>query len=164
MSTKGGLMGVSWYHEVHFICSEDESEYYNSLPSHLPGVPCIPDPPVYDKSYDDKVVSFSSGGYNIFDLFDSEFPKPESWVGIVHRISPCQGQEFDVVDWVSRDEYDEKYDDIMGEDEGYNPMNEYTDPSSDYWMEGNPHLIILDDDETQREDIQKGITYFKKDL
>ena len=182
-------MGVSYRHEVYFVCSKDESGYVDSLPERLPG-PYV-DVPVCEKSCDNNVVHLSSGGYNIFDLFDPDFPRPESWTGVVHRISPCQGQDFDVVDWVSRSEFNDKYDILDDEDDGYNPMDEYTDPGSEYWemnselnlLSDYPNLMEdwdgedvdeeikeedrryqqwLDDINTkQNEDILKGITHFR---
>lgn len=184
-------MGVSYHHDVYFICESNESGYVDSLPERLPGV--YVDVPVIHKSLDGNVVHLSSGGYNIFDLFDTSFPRPESWSGVVHRISPCQGQDFDVVDWISRDEIDTMYDDCVGEDDGYNPCQEYTDPTSDYFHDCNPHYNVLsetpnlmsdwdgdDDDEideedrryqvwmeqintTQNQDILDGIRHFQGD-
>ena len=172
-------MGVSWRHEVYFICRDDESSYLESLPERLPGP--HHDVPVVESSYDNDIIHLSSGGYNIFDIFGPDFPRPESWIGVVHRISPCQGQDFDIVDWIDRTEFDDKYDDLEGEDEGFNPMDEYTDPGSEYW-EINEELNVLsetpdfddeDDDwedhyddwmtkiNTQQEmDIKKGIEHF----
>ena len=138
-------MGVSWCHSVWFVCDQDESEYVNNLPDRVEGM--VGDTPVLDQkvSHGGHVVYFTSSGYNIYDLFDSNFPRPESWTNVIHRISPCQGQDFDVVDWVGRDEFEDQLSE-RDEDQiewDYNPLNEYTDPGSDYWTEGNPHLNIL---------------------
>ena len=136
-------MGVSWSHEVYFVVNSDESDYVNSLPERLPGP--YHSVPVCEKSYDNNVVHLSSGGYNIFDIFGPEFPRPKSWTGVVHRISPCQGQDFDVVDWIDRTEFDDKYDDLDDEEREeclINPMDDYTDPGSEYWEE-NSHLNVL---------------------
>ena len=140
-------MGVSFNHQVYFVCEKDESEYVKELPERLPGG-WWGDTPVYDKKVEDNIVSFSSSGYNIYDLFGPDFPRPESWIRCVHRISPCQGQEFDVVDWISRSEFDDKYEDVDDEDEGYNPMGEYCDPDSEYWEE-NSHLNVYTHEEEQ---------------
>ena len=140
-------MGVSWNHEVHFVCSDDETDYVKSLKERLPGL--TTEVPVHDLKQDENVVSFTSGGYNIFDLFNSNFPRPKSWVGVVHRISPRQGQEFDVVDILSREEIEEKIKDYDAEDlEFSNPLVEYIDPSSDYWTDCNPHLNIYHEEPT----------------
>jgi len=132
-------MGVSWNHQVWFVCDKDESSYVKDLPEYLEGT--VTDTPVYDKKVDGNVVYFESSGYNIYDLFGLEFPRPESWTQCIHRISPCQGQEFDVVDWIDRSEFDDKMSERDEDDIewGYNPMNEYTDPGSEYWEENN-HL------------------------
>ncbi len=155
-------MGVSWNHEVYFICENDETTYVESLPDRLPGI--VVDNPVYDKKVDGNVVSFNSSGYNIYDLFGHDFPRPESWSMVVHRIIPCQGQEFDVVDWISRSEYDEQMEQYDGDEEDlefYNPMSDYTDPGSEYWEE-NSHLNVysegpnyndLDEDDEEYDDL-----------
>ena len=135
-------MGVSFRHEVYFIVSSDETEYLNNLPEYLPGP--WTEAPVIESSYSDNIIHLSSGGYNIFDLFSPSFPRPDSWLGLVHRISPCQGQDFDIVDWISRSEFDDQYEMADDEDEDYNPMAEYTDPDSDYW-EMNQELNLLAD-------------------
>ena len=58
-------MGVSWNHQVWFVCQEDESSYVESLPDELPGL--VTRCPVYNTKVDGNIVSFSSRGYNIYD-------------------------------------------------------------------------------------------------
>ena len=137
-------MGVSWRHDVWFICDKNETDWLNNLPDRVPGL--VTDTPVFDKNGDGRVVSFTSDGYNIFDLFGVNFPRPDSWTNCVHRISPCQGQDFDVVDWVGREEIEEIMSecevDEDGELESDYRLTEYVDPSGEYWREGNPHLNV----------------------
>ena len=129
-------MGVSYYHDVYVICRDDQSSYNLS--------DRIGDIPVYDYEVNGNVIHFTSGGYGLFDLFHSEFPLPESWVSVSHRMYGCQGQDWDVVDWVGRDEIESIYEDVDTDENGeceYEPGFEYTDPTSDYWGENN-HLNI----------------------
>ena len=129
-------MGVSWNHQVWFVCKEDETSYVESLPEYLPGL--VTECPVFEPKCENNVVSFSSWGYNIYELFQDNFPRPESWVTCVHRISPSQGQNFDVVDWVSRSEVEShrEDEDDEGEEDFFScTLSEYVDPGSEYWMD-----------------------------
>ena len=128
-------MGVSWYHEVYVVCDGnptqiDDERWY--------------DVPVTDQSVDGNILHFTSGGYGIFPLFTSDTKLPNNWVKVSHRIYGCQGQDFDVVDWVSKSEIDDLYSDVDKDENGeyeYEPGYEYTDVGSDYW-EGNSHLNV----------------------
>ena len=159
-------MGVTWFHEVYVVCDGEPTKLQDRCS----------DVPVFDQVITDNVLHFNSGGYGIFPLFMSEFELPTNWVKISHRISPCQGQQFDVVDWVSKTEIDELYHHVDRDEDGeyeYEPGDEYTDPDSDYWEENsqlnlyNTQPDEIDDDtyqewydnmvKTQQQDLIKGI-------
>ena len=120
-------MGVSYFHTIKVLCEGDVSSF--TLPERINNTP------VYDLETDGNIVSFTSGGYGLFDLFTSDFPLPDNWVKVSHRMSGCQGQDWDVVDWVSKDEIVSLYEDVDKDENGeyeYEPGYEYTDPTSDY--------------------------------
>ena len=134
-------MGLSWTHKVTLVCKEIETEWVKRMPKRFPLATTYSDGPVELISHVDKLITITSGGYGIFDL--NEISYPDSLVGVVHRISPNQGQEFDIVDEVSIESLipEEEEDDDCLRYEG-------CDPGSDYWTEGNPELNIYSDEPT----------------
>ena len=117
-------MGVFFRHDVVMVVSGDESDYVDSLGSHLEGLE--QDVPVYDKELVGHQVRFTSMGYGIFDF--KSIPLPDTLVGIVHKISGCQGQNISMVDSLTPYDLDEWVD------------YDYSDPYSDYWTEDNPEF------------------------
>ena len=134
-------MGVSWYNKVTFVVTEDETNYLDSLPERLPGIN-IDKVPVYDKEVGENTITFTSGGYGLFNPTHPDFPLPKSYTGVVTRTQGLQGQEFDVVDGFSstelddyRYERDEDGDLVDGDSEPFEPWSEY-------FTEGNPTFNI----------------------
>ena len=61
-------MGVSWYHKVTAVFSDNQKEWLDNLPERLSGTP------VHAKASHDRVVTFNSSGYGIFDLNAIDWP------------------------------------------------------------------------------------------
>ena len=139
-------MGVSWTHRVTAVCREDEREWLKTLPDELTAAHMYGETPVHDKEGEGRLLTFSSSGYGIFDLNTVDWPA--SLIGVVHRISPNQCQDFDVVDSASAPELygvgdDEDVDDLTNE-RGFPPY-EGCDIDSEYWTDedANAHLNAL---------------------